>query len=98
MGMNDIAIIIRLVFGALTTFFAILLSSRTRDPALIFIIIGAVFMYVQIVLLTLDAFGVFDVNLALFGVPSLLRIAIENIPLVFLSTGFILAISARIKF
>jgi hypothetical protein len=97
LGTGDIAVITRLIVGALCTFFAILLSSKTREPAWLFIIFGVICTYVQVVLLTLEGFGIFDTKALLYGVP-VLQIAIENVPLAFIATGLVLAVRSKSKY
>jgi hypothetical protein len=97
MGINELTQVIRLVFGAMCTFFAILLSSKTREPSWVLIIIGVMCMYVQVVVSTLDGFGILDTNISILGLP-VLRILLENIPLIFLTIGFILALAKKSKY
>jgi hypothetical protein len=94
MGINDISVILRLVIGALCTFFAILLSSKTREPSWLFIIFGVICIYAQIVLLTLESFGIFDTHVLFYGIP-IVKLTTENIPLLFISIGFILASKSK---
>ena len=48
----------RLVLGAVASFLAILLWSRTRDVAWIFVIIGIIINYVETVYSVLNLFGI----------------------------------------
>ncbi len=95
--MNEITIIARLITGAFCTFLAILLSSKTREPAWLFMIIGIVCFYAQIVLVTLESFGIFNTNELILGLP-MIKLATENIPLLFISIGLIMAIVTKSKF
>jgi hypothetical protein len=97
MGTNEILIIIRLVTGAFCTFSAILLWSRTREASWIFIIIGTICIYMQIVAKTLEEFGVFDTGFLVFGIP-IIKLLIDNLPLIFLSIGFLVAAKAKSKY
>jgi len=47
----------QLVFGAVATFLAIMLWSRTRDAAWMLIIIGAIIAYIEIVYFITEIFG-----------------------------------------
>jgi hypothetical protein len=95
--MSEITVIARLVIGAFCTFLAILLSSKTREPAWLFIIFGIICIYAQVVLSTLEGFGIMNTNQLIFGV-QLFKIAIENVPLFFISIGLVLAIRSKSRF
>jgi hypothetical protein len=84
-----------LLFGAFATFCAILLWSRTRDMAWTFVIVGTIVSYAGIVYGTLAAFGIIDeARFALRGVP-VVRIALRDLPPLFLGIGFIVAVARR---
>lgn len=90
-----IVLLSRLATGAIATFFAILLWSQTRDVAWVLVIIGTLVSYAEIVLTTMESFGIiapefFDVS----GFP-VFRIILVNLPLVFLSLGFISMIARK---
>jgi hypothetical protein len=97
MGMSEISVILRLVIGAFCTFLAILLSSKTREPAWLFVIFGIICMYAQVVIVTLEGFGIFDQNILINGIP-LIKLVVENVPLIFISAGLILAIVSKSKY
>jgi hypothetical protein len=97
MSINDISLIIRLVIGAFCTFLAILLSSKTREPAWLLIILGVICLYSQVVAATLEAFGIFDMGMLILGIP-LIKLAIENIPPIIISTGLLFAIISKSKY
>ena len=84
-----------LLFGAFATFCAILLWSRTRDMAWTFVIVGTIVSYAGIVYGTLATFGIIDeATFALRGVP-VVRIALADLPPLFLGIGFIVAVVRR---
>ena len=86
---------LHLLFGAFATFCAILLWSRTRDMAWTFVIVGTIISYAGIVYGTLATFGIIDeAAFALRGVP-VVRIALTDLPLLFLGIGFVIAVSRR---
>jgi hypothetical protein len=86
---------LHLLFGAFATFCAILLWSRTRDMAWTFVIVGTIVSYAGIVYGTLATFGIIDeAAFALRGVP-VVRIALADVPLLFLGIGFIVAVTRR---
>jgi hypothetical protein len=86
---------LHLLFGAFATFCAILLWSRTRDMAWTFVIVGTIISYAGIVYGTLATFGIIDeAAFALRGVP-VVRMALADVPLLFLGIGFIVAVTRR---
>lgn len=85
----------RLGAGSVATFLAILLWSRTRDIAWMFVIIGIIVAYGESVYLTLRAFGVVHAEfIVIHGVP-VFEIVLANLPMLFFSVGFIVMISRR---
>ena len=96
MGIQDfIAESSRLLFGAFATFCAILLWSRTRDMAWTLVIVGTIVSYAGIVWGTLATFGIIDETaFALRGVP-VVRIALADLPPLFIGIGFIVAVARR---
>jgi len=85
-------IISRLVFGAGSTFLAIILWSRTRDTAWMFIVVGTIFRYGQIMYDTFSLFGI--VRADIIVVPNYLGMdtILENLPYVFFIVAFIIMI------
>ncbi len=62
--------IIKLILGGLASFFAIILWSRTRDPAWMSLVTGTIIDYAGIVYNMLLDFGVaFTTNLTVLGIP-----------------------------
>jgi len=51
-------ILCRLILGALASFLAIMLWSRTRDVAWIFVIIGTIITYIETIFSVLSLFGI----------------------------------------
>ena len=85
--------VIKLIFGALACFFAILLFSKTRDLAWLFVIIGTVLLYIQIVFETLYTLNIISQDYFLFlGINffHIINIIITNLPLTAFTTGFII--------
>jgi hypothetical protein len=89
MQINEISLLMRLFLGAIGTFFAILVWSKTRNPAWVFIILGIIFQYVIIVFETLENFGiVFDkMNI---NNQSIFNMLILNIPMICFIIGLII--------
>ncbi|MBN1834905.1 MAG: hypothetical protein JW820_03580 [Spirochaetales bacterium] len=96
MELGELVILLsRLGMGALGTFFAILLWSQTRDVSWVLVIIGTLVAYAEIVLSTLERFGIlsptyFEVS----GFP-LLRVLLVNLPMFLYTLGFITRIARR---
>lgn len=97
MEYNEVIIITRVVTGAIGAFFSIMLWSKTRDPAWIFIIIGTLCIYVEIVFTTLEMFGILSSDiLTLYGIP-VLKLLLLNMPVLFITIGFITVIAGNKK-
>jgi hypothetical protein len=92
MTINEITIMIKLFVGALSTFFAILLWSKTRDMAWILVIAGVLIDYANIVVQTLAGFGILNMeSLAVYGIP-MLDMFLGSAPKLLFITGFIIMI------
>ena len=98
MPFSEIAILIRLVLGAVATFFAILLWSKTREGAWLFVILAVLVNYGEIIFSTLLRFGIVAMDaFVLFGIPgsSLIQVFLDNLPLVLLIVAFGFALGRR---
>ena len=87
-----LVLIVRLSVGAIMTFFAILLWSNTRDTAWMFLVMGTILQYGEIMYTTFQAFGILHGETVVFGIP-VVRILLINLPAVFFTIGFIIAVS-----
>jgi hypothetical protein len=87
-----ILILSRLIFGAVATFLAIVLWSRTRDAAWMLIVIGTIVGYGEVLFTTLESFGMVSVAALTFQGVSVFRLVLANLPTMF----FILAFSVMI--
>jgi hypothetical protein len=76
----------RLLLGALASFFAIMVWSKTRDAAWMLLVIGTITAYADIVYSILGMFGVTDGSAFLVGSIPLARLILSN-----LSSGFFIA-------
>jgi len=85
---NTTLIICRLVFGTVSTFFAILLWSRTRDAAWIFVIIGAVIAYVEIIYSILNLLGFISENILSGNAALIISIFLSCMPTVSVIAAF----------
>ena len=82
----------RLAVSALASLLAIVLWSRTRDPAWMLIVVGTIAAYADIVFSLLGVFGVIDpASFAWGGVP-VASIVFANLPALFYSVAFLVMI------
>ncbi len=84
-----------LLFGAFATFCAILLWSRTREVAWIFIIIAVIVSYADIVLATLRTYGILGPEPQLANGIPITRVLLEDLPLAFSGIGFVIAFARK---
>ncbi|MBT3275060.1 MAG: hypothetical protein HN368_18035, partial [Spirochaetales bacterium] len=87
-----ITLIARLGFGALATFFAIVLWSNTRDTAWLFVIMGTILRYGEIMYSTFQLFGILSGETIVFGVP-IVRIILTNLPALLYAIAFLIMIT-----
>jgi len=81
-------ILSRLVLGALASFFAIMLWSKTRDVAWMFMVIGTIAAYVEIVYAILTMFGIDSGKILVIGSVPLMSILLPCLPMVFFIAAF----------
>jgi hypothetical protein len=87
-----ILILSRLIFGAIATFLAIVLWSRTRDAAWMLIVIGTIVGYGEVLFTTLESFGMVSLTALTIQGVSVFELVLANLPTAF----FILAFSVMI--
>ncbi|MDR1949856.1 MAG: hypothetical protein LBQ38_10730 [Spirochaetaceae bacterium] len=87
----------RLLLGALASFFAIMLWSKTRDPAWMLMVAGALAAYVETVYSILDLFGVIGPAAASIGSVPLASIILHNLPVVFYTIAFIVMVIRKYR-
>jgi len=85
---NTAYIICRLVLGAVSSFLAILLWSRTRDVAWVFVIISAIISYVEIVYSILNLLGIISENILSGNAVLITSIFLSCTPTVFIIAAF----------
>jgi len=86
---NTVLIICRLVLGAISSFLAILLWSRTRDAAWLFVIISAIIAYVEIIYSILNLLGVIGENILPENAVLIISILLSCLPTVFIIAAFL---------
>lgn len=87
-----ITVMARLGFGAVVTFLSIILWSNTRDTAWLFVIMGTILRYGEIMYSTFQLFGILTGETILYGVP-VVSVALTNLPPLLFSVAFIIMIS-----
>ena len=90
-------VISRLSLGALAAFFAILLWSKTRDVAWMFMVIGAIAAYVDTVYSILVLFGITGTNLLSIGSMPVISIILPCLPMVFFIAAFAVMIIRKYR-
>lgn len=83
-------IISRLAVGAGAAFLAIILWSRTRDSAWMFIVVGTIFRYGQIMYDTFGLFGIVEEDIVLIEGYLEIDTILENLPYLFFIIAFII--------
>lgn len=87
----------RLVFGALASFFAVVLWSKTRDAAWMFVVMGTIAAYIEIVYSVLDLAGVTEARRIAGGSMPLASIVLSNLPAFFFIGGFTVMVVRKIR-
>jgi hypothetical protein len=87
----------RLVFGALASFFAVVLWSKTRDAAWMFVVMGTIAAYIEIVYSVLDLAGVTETRRIAGGAMPLASIVLSNLPAFFFIGGFTVMVVRKIR-
>ncbi len=86
-----VELIIKLGVGAFATFFAIILWSMTRDSAWLFVIMGTILRYGEIMYSTFKLFGILTKETLVFGLP-IVSILLTNLPYLFFAVAFLIMI------
>lgn len=97
---SDVIIMLgsRLVVAGIATFLAIVLWSMTRDTAWMFIVIGTIVSYGEVVLTSLESLGVVRIDALMVGGVSLFRVLFAVLPMLFFIIAFsILIVRRRVR-
>jgi biotin transporter BioY len=81
-------ILSRLILGALASFFAIMLWSKTRDVAWMLMVIGTIAAYVETVYSILNLFGISEGSIFVIGSLPFMSILLPCLPTVFFISAF----------
>ena len=87
----------RLIFGALASFFAIMLWSKTRDAAWMLMVIGTIAAYVEIVYSILDLFGITRGDTFLIGSVPVAAILLPVLRMSFFIAAFLIMVIRRYR-
>jgi membrane protein implicated in regulation of membrane protease activity len=87
----------RLVLGALTAFFAIMLWSGTRDAAWMLMVIGTIAAYVETIYSILMMFGITKTMTVTVGSVPLASIVLPNLPTVFILSAFLVMVFRKYR-
>jgi len=90
-----IYILSRLVLGAIASFLAIMLWSKTRDVAWMLIVIGTIAAYAEIVYSILNLFGITGGASLTIGSVSLMSIVLPCLPTVFFIAAFAVMVARK---
>jgi len=96
MGTQQVILMLsRFTLGAIATFLAILLWSRTRDTAWMLIVVGTIAYYGEIVFTALEAFGVIRLDVLTIGSVAVFPIILANLPIFFFILAFLVMLVRR---
>ena len=82
----------RFALGAIATFLAILVWSRTRDAAWMLIVVGIVAHYGEVVLSALQTLGVVRFDTVTIAGVALFPLILTNLPTVFFILAFLVVV------
>jgi hypothetical protein len=88
----------RLALGALASFFAIILWSKTRDVAWMFVVIGILAAYVETIYSIMELLGIGGSWLPRIGSVSLTAIVLTVLPSVFFIAAFLVMVTRRYRY
>ena len=92
-----IYILCRLILGALASFFAIMLWSKTRDVAWMLMVIGTIAAYVETVYAILNLFGISGGNILVIGSVPLISIVLPCLPTVFIIAALAVMVARKYR-
>ena len=91
-------ILSQLVLGAVASFLAIMLWSRTRDAAWMLIVIGTIVSYIEIVYSILEHFGMGGDDFYLIGSVPLISFILPSLRMIFFITAFTVMIIRQSRY
>jgi integral membrane sensor domain MASE1 len=88
----------RLVLGALASFFAIMLWSKTRDVAWMLMVIGTIAAYIEIVYSILGILGITEGDSLLIGSIPAASIVLPCLPMIFFIIAFVVMVFRKYRY
>ena len=96
MGTEQVILMLsRFSLGAIATFLAILLWSKTRDTAWMLIVVGTITYYGEIVFSALESFGIIRLDVLKIGEVAVFPIVLANLPILFFILAFLVMVVRR---
>jgi hypothetical protein len=92
-----IYIVSRLVLGALASFFAIMLWSKTRDAAWMLMVIGTIAAYIETVYSILDIFGITKGDTFVIGSVPVAAIVLPCLRTIFFIAAFMVMVFRKYR-
>ena len=89
-------ILSRLILGAIASFLAILLWSRTRDLAWMLVIIGAIAAYVETIYTILNLFGIITESFSMEA-KHLMSIMLSSLPTILLIAALLVMVIRKYR-
>jgi uncharacterized membrane protein len=87
----------RLVLGALASFFAIMLWSKTRDVAWMLVVIGTIAAYIETIYSILSLFGITGEGRTSADTITPAAIILPNLPTVFFIIAFLVMVIRKYR-
>lgn len=92
-----ILLLVKLIMGFFASVAAVFLWSRTREVSWLFIVLGTLFLYGEIIFSTLELFGLSGMYLyTVYGI-SLIDFVFALFPFLFFTIGFVLFFTNKIR-
>lgn len=90
-----IVLLVKMITGFAATVSAVVLWSKTREAAWLFIVTGTVFLYGEVIIQVLELYGLTDLYLvSLYGIPVVSMI-FALFPFLFFTAGFLVFLFSR---
>ncbi len=87
----------RLALGAVASFLAIVLWSKTRDVAWMLMVAGTIAAYAETVYSILERFGLSDGSRFVIGLVPVASIVLPNLPTAFYIAAFAVMVARKLK-
>jgi hypothetical protein len=88
-------LIAKLALGSAAVFLAIILWAKTRDTAWMFVIIGVIAAYGEIIFQTLKSFGIVSADLVVISDIPVFELVLANLPMLFFAIAFLVVVRRK---